>query len=582
MDEKITALFISSYDSTNYVFVNLILEMKRRGHTCIVLVKDVQDTVNNKMYSNAQIPIGSYADFDAEALDTVDVVFASPLKLAGAEAIWKQIEKRGIFVISFANLFSSVTMRVYTDLIFTIGTAKFAEMRENGLCYSMVAVGNPQYDELIVRRKAPAGKTGIVDLGTIHKILFVEQGGYPFGAEGKQLLGRTLIAMAEKHPDKEIIVKPRFLPGDDGELLHRPSEHIYEFIPNPPKNLILLRENTFLEELILQVDAVATMWSTAFLDAALLGLPLMLIHGLPSVNVFDVTNQRVEEAYEELSGSGCVVEYRDILEGKLDFSYVNPDFLQAEVENVDAPCAPKAVDLVEAVYEHLIRTGKRLALRVELTADAFLAQLSQLETIDAKSTAYRNRRAFLRFLNTRMQQLVFDNRCMGRQMKLDSLQKYWDVGYKRPLGTLTRKWKVLWVWIHFAWAFESFFAPWRMKKETDPVRLEFYMYWLYRTKRYRRILSFDNPQVLPETMFFYHAMIALKKRQYELAAEQYAAYYKASQACAVKILRIDRRLEVRFLPKGEELEAFLAALAARGEHALADLIRAKRMPGGNQ
>ena len=188
--------------------MNVIRELERRDYKTMLVVLDEENQMNNRMFSENQIPFVGIKGFDAEKLMEVDFVFLTPFQNAVAKSLYKKIEQHKIFCISFATLFSSITMRVYTDLIFAIGTSKFQEFEENGLHYSMVAIGNPQYDDLVRRRI----ENFCVKEKRIKRVLFIDQGGYPFGQEGKKILGQVLLAMAAYHQDKEFVVKPRYLP----------------------------------------------------------------------------------------------------------------------------------------------------------------------------------------------------------------------------------------------------------------------------------------------------------------------------------------------------------------------------------
>ncbi len=562
---KMTALFVAAYDSVNYVFVNIIRELQNRDYGIMLVVLDAESSMNTKMFSENQIPFTDIEKFDFQALLEVDFAFLAPFQSVKAKSLYYKIEKHKIFCISFATLFSSVTMRVYTDLIFTIGTSKFQEYEENGLHYSMVAVGSPQYDDLVRERDGKSAE----EKKEIRRVLFIDQGGYPFGQEGKKLLGQVLLAMALCHPEKEFVVKPRYLPEEVKEsVLHRPSEHLYDFILDPPDNLCLLRESTILENIIGDYDAVVTMWSTAYLDASLMGLPIMLIRGLPSEEVFDVRNQRIQEAYERLEHTGCVVDYQEVLEGKLEFCYVDGTFLSEEVENTEYPCAPEIVDTLEELYEQLIIPEKRFGEVFQMDIRTFRKDLPDLKLIDLQSDCYKKRREFIRQFNKEIQELVYHNRCMAKPFDLQPLQEYWDFYPDSAFSERDLEGLISRVSAEIDKIQEDFFCSGQIDMEKDPIRLDFYFDWLFRKGDFDEIFYCENPHVLIETRAFYESMVYFVQGKYDEAAERFSVYYHHIQKIDVKPLHKDRQIYFMFFPRTLECAGFFRALYIRKEYGL--------------
>ncbi len=560
---KMTVLFLAAFDSVNYVFVNLIRELEKRNYQTILIVLDAEDAINNKMFTAEQIPFIDIKNFSEQTLSEVDFVISTPFLNAETKELRKKIERYKIFCISFANLFSSIAMRVYTDLIFTIGASKFQEFEENGFHYSMVAAGNPQYDGLI-RSTDEKKKLKTED---IQRILFIDQGGYPFGEEGKRLLGQVILAMAKHHPDKNFVIKPRYLPDEMvANVLHHPSEHIYDFIQNPPDNLILLRKPSILEDILKDFDAVVTMWSTAYLDAALRNIPVMLIRGLPSQEVADVRVQRIEEAFSRLEHTGCVVEYQKVLEGALEFHYVNEAYLKEEVEIVDRPCTPEIIDVLEAIYEQWIVPGKRPADVIQMDIQTFREKLPTLKTIDVRSNAYLLRRNFLKYLNDKLQALAFLNRCMAKPLHMETLLKYWYFQPENRFGKWQAKWRNLRLKLEVETVKRNYFCSAQIKKETDPIRLDYYYDWLFLRKKYRRILHFQNPNVFIETKAFYQAMVYLRHHNYADAAREFCVYYRQIEKLGVTPLKKDRQIDFSRFPKGLACAGFFEALYERKEY----------------
>lgn len=570
-----TVLLLATFDSVNYLYINLFRELEKRGYSVVLVVRDSMDEINNRMFFKNGISFVGVDEFGLQDLDNVDMVVCSPFSVPKFSKILGEINKRNIFCIGFTNLFSSILMQPYTDLIFSVGRSKFDEFKENGLHYNMVSVGNPQYDGLVGKSSRPR----VTGQDQIKRVLFMDQGGYPFGTEGKKLLGEILITMAKNHPDKSFTVKPRYLPDDiaEGKILHRPSEHIYDFIPNPPDNLVLLREAVILEDIIADYDAAITMWSTAYLDAAMLNMPIMLISQLPSEDIIDVRVQRINEAYKRLQKTGCVVKYEDILEGKLEFHYVDEEYLKEEVENVGEPATPVIVDILEQIYKKWIVRELRPCEVFEMNSRQFREGMDNIATMSTKGTIYRDRRSFIMWFNTKMQEFAFLNRAMAKPFDLSPLKKYWFFFPDKKFNTLQKKILKFKVKLTIEIVKMRYFCSQKIKYETDGIRLDYYYDWLFRRKLFHRVRSFNNPDVYPETRAFYSAMICLKEHNYPKAAKKFSEYYHITEKRNVKPIAKDRKIELSLIPDDIKTEKFFEALFAINEFdVLKELCTSKR------
>ena len=501
MNMPMKVLFIACFDSMNHAFVNIIRELEKRGHLYKILIRDLDDEVNNLMFAGNP-NIVSIDDFDYKSLGEYDFVVGAPIKFRRFRKLYRQIDRRGLFVYTFSNLFSSITMRVTADAVITIGENKFKEFESNYLKYNMIAAGNPQYDTLVEQRR------GDIRNEDIKKILFLEQGAYPCGDKGKKQLADTLINMAEMNPDKEIHIKPRYLLDDSVKSIHVVSEHIYNYFDRVPENLILINENQILEEIIVNYDAVITMWSTAFLDAIALNMPLMLIGGFDSDDVFDIRTNRVKDAYDELAESGVLVDFRDIMDKPLEFRPVNTEFQKKELINYDKPCSPYVVDLFETVNNKLIIPDLRYAGFFEVGYKDIAKTLDEIKLYDLNSAKYlRWKETYTKF-NELMQEYVYINRCMGNIFDLSAMTAVME---NCKVGDSIDVEKVL--ADKFAEIEDAFYTdPANIEKaKEDKILFDFYCDWLYRKGRYTEIASFEGTHSeVQEELEYYSAVHALK------------------------------------------------------------------------
>ena len=137
-----TFLFISAYDSMNSVLAACAQEVIRKKHTAVIVISDIKDNRNNKVYFQKNLDVIPVDKFDYKCLDHIDVVISAPVQMVGFGRLFSEVRKRRIFSISFASLFSSVVMREYPDLVLCLGVDKFREFREDYLKYNFKKENN--------------------------------------------------------------------------------------------------------------------------------------------------------------------------------------------------------------------------------------------------------------------------------------------------------------------------------------------------------------------------------------------------------------------------------------------------------
>ncbi len=549
---RLNVLFVGGYDSTNYAYVELFRELGARGHTCRLVVDNPGDLINNKMFVHAGVPMLPLSDFSLGELDAVDFVICGPFVRRRVKRLFDAIYESRAFVVSFASLFSSVTMWSAPDLLIAKSESKFDEFARSGLKYSMVAVGNPQYDPLVRAREARPRK----ELDDIRKVLFIDQGAYPLGETGKRQLASTLVNIALNNPQMTVHVKPRYLPDEAGDHLHSVSDHLYSYLDNAPENLVLIRESTVLEDLILDFDAMITMWSTAHLDAAVLDLPLLLIGGLDSVDVFDVRKPRVDAAFEHLRGTGCVVDWRDLQTGPCPFAYVSEEYAREELGDISTPCAPRVADVLEAIDAVVLRQGRTFAGTFQLAHAEFMDRVGELETRALVSEENRLSRMLFRRLNSVAQTLAFDHRCMGYALDVSRMLQLWDVrlgpgSSEKDVDRLVqeaRKTALL--------AKAEYFGPHPEKVATDPFVQDYYFSWLLETRRRDELIGYAGPVVAPSSLESNQGRALWRRGRLVSAARHMAESFSMSLREPVRILKRDKNVRALLSRNEPSLRAF--------------------------
>ncbi len=110
--------------------------------------------------------------------------------------------------------------------------------------------------------------------GPVRTVLYADQPTVPATAPERAYVYRRLVEHARRHPDREVLLKPRHRPGED--TFHRMSHAPEGLLPaDPPANFRIV--HTPVPELLDQVDLLVTMSSTACLEAVDRGVRVALV-----------------------------------------------------------------------------------------------------------------------------------------------------------------------------------------------------------------------------------------------------------------------------------------------------------------
>ena len=534
------------FDSMNAVLAPLVLELEKRGHNVTVVVSDEHDAISTKAFKNNGVSVRDAEDFNTNELDQIDAVIAAPLRMRVYRRILSGIDKRCIPTFSFATLFSSVLMKMRADVVFTIGTDKFKEFEDNYLNYRCIAVGNPQYDTLVPYRKKG------VDPEDIHKILIVDQGGYPYGEKGKQQLADTLISIATKNPSIEFKIKPRYLKSERGIQIHTSSEHLSDYIKVWPDNLTEYDVPTDLEKIAPEYDAMITTWSTAFMDALVLDMPLILISGLSSLDVFDVRKQRIAEAYGNLERTGCVYNYKDLIETDdviNKFKKADASYTERTIFHAGETASDKIAKIIEYYCNNISGNGLELLEKKQITYDNFVANPDCFGTCRINTEIQSFKNIAIRRHNLFLQDCVYINRCMGNVLDLSSIAKD-EPGFDQyksweDLKPAVKEWEQ-----QFEHIRSEYFSreDIREKVQQDLILQDYYFEWLYNTKQYAMITDYNGTILAEGSYYYYLARINLDSGNREKAFDLLGKYLVITESREIPQTIRERRIELMIEP----------------------------------
>ena len=289
-------LVLTHLDATNYSIANIVRELLNRGHI-VEGYGYFTDEHNIKMFRNL-IEIKPLAELTDERIDLFDVIFA------GLDVI-DRVRKSHKYIFCYNFLFCGNMISDCGDFMFTQCDNRNLDYDEE--CASM-AIGNPKFTQINTKKE-----------GESKQFLFIDSGHYPFGEEGRKILARLLLDIAESYPDYQLVIKPRFLAGDIN-VTHRNDDHIYQVIfgesnGHIPENLVMLQEHLNMNTLIDASDLVLCLYTTAYVDVILRNKKLIIIDGLPSQETFDLRNATIwKKQREVLARSGCMCHYTKVME----------------------------------------------------------------------------------------------------------------------------------------------------------------------------------------------------------------------------------------------------------------------------
>lgn len=336
-------LVLTHFDADNLRIVNILKELKRRGHHLSLYCRFL-DEQNIRMFKDLNEEYHNLNSLTSKVIEEHDIIFTS---LHGQS--WVKFANKYVFF--FNHYFDDHWLTQGADFMFTACPCRNLEFKED--CASM-PIGEPKNDSLVQMRKSSDSK----------RILYIDTGHFPFGKKGKVQIANMLIKICDKYPDYELVIKPRWLPNKNFNVTHRNSMHIYDVIKECcvnrtiPNNLIMLLEHRDMQELLDESILAITTCSSAYLDIVLRGKNILIVEGFDSEDKFDFRiNVELKEAYEQKRDSGCVVHFKNI------FDYL-PLGLKCNEKHIDktvtyrSDASLRAADVMEYIYNNFLMYGK--------------------------------------------------------------------------------------------------------------------------------------------------------------------------------------------------------------------------------
>ena len=335
----IRVLVITKRDASNLFIENIVREFLRRKYE-VTLFADFGDQGSIRMFSDMGLQIYPASELTAEIAEEYDFIFCAVQSL-------RDVFLYNRYVFTYYSMNPAIDPIRGSDFTFTWGEEP--EGAYDG-AFSLMPVGNPKNDTLV---------SGAEDSG---RILFLDSGHFPFSDEGKLQVAQMLLDICARFPDREVWVKPRWLPDMDRKAMtHKSTTHLYDQIDTlcggrRPKNLTLLMEHLDLQQLIDSSHCVITTVTTAYLDAALRGKGLLIVRGFENEDMYQARSWYFDDYYRLMEDTGCVVDVRDVCDHLPDGILCRPEHLR-KTYCYASGVSERIVSVMEDICLRFLRKG---------------------------------------------------------------------------------------------------------------------------------------------------------------------------------------------------------------------------------
>jgi hypothetical protein len=319
------ALFLAAFDSQLKWCSQIHDEFVRRGFETRVIVPDVRSALSPQQIIAAgidHVERASWSDTVRHALDSDVVVcgLSGPLVKAFGFALADQLDTYGgsppIFVTGWVGVIIEKIVAGYldrcgSDVVIVNSTADLELFRS-----AAKWLGLPAENLLLAGLPFLSSAPQPARLGPIHRVLFTDQPTVPGNRIERLYLYRRLLRYAARHPDREVVLKPRHRPEED--TFHRMRHHPEELLAGEEKPANFRIDYTPVSEMLPSVDLLITMSSTACLEALDAGCRVGLVLDLG-----------VHERYGNhvFLDSGLLRTFADLAED--DIGHPNPEWFHS-------------------------------------------------------------------------------------------------------------------------------------------------------------------------------------------------------------------------------------------------------------
>ncbi len=348
-----TALLIAAFDSQLKWCAGIRDELDARGFTSRVIVPDTRSALSERQIRDAgfeHVERASWPDLVAASLlsDVVVSSLAGPLThrlsldLAAAVRAGQDGHSGPVLVSGWVGIIIEKVTAGYldrsgTDVVAVNSLDDLDHFRRAGATLG-IPTDNLVLSGLPFLSCAPPAQRG----GPVTTVLFADQPTVPASQEERSYVYRRLVEHARRHPDREVLLKPRHRPGED--TFHRMAHHPADLLASEDLPANFRIDYTPISELLPRVDLLVTMSSTACLEAIDQGSRVALLLDL------GVHERHGNHVFLD---SGLLRTFDQI--DADDLGHPSDAFLRSWFAGRDRPAPVVVVDRVE----ELLRSGRR-------------------------------------------------------------------------------------------------------------------------------------------------------------------------------------------------------------------------------
>ena len=268
-----TALLIAAFDSQLKWCAGIRDELTARGIRSRVVVPDTRSALSERQISDAgfetvdrlpwtdvvraclaaDVVVSSLAGPLTRRL-TLDLAAVSPTGAVGPVLV------SGWVGIIIEKITAGYLDRSGTDVVAVNSVDDLAHFRRAG-----AALGIPTDNLVLSGLPFLSAQPRPARRGPIRTVLYADQPTVPASRAERAYVYERLIEHARRHPDRQVLLKPRHRPGED--TFHRMAHHPADLLGTAPLPPNIRLEYAPITELLPEVDLLLTMSSTACLEA---------------------------------------------------------------------------------------------------------------------------------------------------------------------------------------------------------------------------------------------------------------------------------------------------------------------------
>lgn len=272
---------IAGFDSQLKWSTGICEELRRRGAHVEVLAPRGRTALSQRQVRDVGLSSVLTMDWDdiveaAAAADVVVCALVGPqVRLLTIALSQRRLEPGPVVVAGWVGLIIEKITAGYLDRCGSDVVAVNARHELDQFRFAARRLAIPEDNLLLSGLPFLSSRPRPQRSGPVRTVLFADQPTVPAAPGDRTYLYRRLVEHARRHPDREVLLKPRHRPGED--TLHRMHHHPEDLLAgvDVPSNFRIVY--TPVTELLPRTDLLLTVSSTACLEAVDAGCRVALV-----------------------------------------------------------------------------------------------------------------------------------------------------------------------------------------------------------------------------------------------------------------------------------------------------------------